>query len=59
MLKQKFAGASKQRLSWTLSKPVSGKDGKSCYVRSRIRKQIADGPDLMAYSNPIRIKVDE
>ena len=57
LLQQKFISSKILRVSWKLTMLKSGKDGKSCYVRSRIRKQIADGPDLMAYSNPIRIKI--
>ncbi|MGB5605093.1 MAG: hypothetical protein WBN51_01130, partial [Gammaproteobacteria bacterium] len=32
-----------------------GADNKSSYFRVRVRKHIEDGPDLLAYSNPIRV----
>lgn len=32
-----------------------GLDGASCYVRARVRLSLDDEPDLMAYTNPIRI----
>lgn len=45
------------RVSWKLNQLIAGQDGESCYLRSRIRKVIPGGPDLLAYSNPIRVKL--
>lgn len=36
---------------------TAGADGKSAYFRARVRKAIDDGPDLLAYSNPIRVQL--
>jgi hypothetical protein len=43
------------RVDWTLTEPVPGADGRSTYVRVRIRKSEPDSPDLLAYTNPIRV----
>ena len=43
------------RVDWILSEPVPGADGRSTYVRVRIRKSEPDTPDLLAYTNPIRV----
>lgn len=36
---------------------TAGADGKSCFIRARIRLVVEDGPDLMAYTNPIRFEL--
>ena len=36
---------------------AAGADGKSCFIRARIRLVVEDGPDLMAYTNPIRFEL--
>ena len=36
---------------------AAGADGKSCYVRARVRLDVDGGPDLMAYTNPIRFEL--
>ncbi len=41
--------------TWTIDKPQQGSDAKSCYLRIRVRKKNLQEPDLMAYSNPIRV----
>jgi hypothetical protein len=33
----------------------TGEDGRSCFVRARIGMYLPTGPDLLAYTNPIRI----
>lgn len=43
------------RVDWTLTDPVPGSDGNSVYLRVRIRKPVDNGPDLMAYTNAIRV----
>ena len=43
------------RVDWTSPDPVPGADGSSAYFRVRIRKPVADGADLMAYTNAIRV----
>lgn len=45
-------------LGWTLSELHPGGDGHSAYFRLRIRLKKTDGPDLMAYTNPIRVILD-
>lgn len=44
-----------QTINWTFRNLVSGGDKLSAYFRVRVRKSVADGPDLIAYSNPIRL----
>ena len=36
-----------------------GADASSCYVRARVRKVLAGARDLMAYTNAIRLVIDE
>ena len=36
---------------------AAGADGKSCFIRARIRLVVEDGPDLMAYTNSIRFEL--
>ena len=43
------------RVNWTLTEPVPGSDGRSVYLRVRIRKPVENGEDLMAYTNAIRV----
>jgi len=43
------------RVDWTLAEPVTGADGHSAYVRIRIRHSEPDEPNLLAYTNPIRV----
>lgn len=50
--------AAESKTHWTLQEPQAGGDGRSCYARVRIRKQIENEPDLLAYTNPIRIFID-
>ena len=48
----------KSRITWSLTRLARGSDGESCFLRARIRKKMQEGtPDLLAYSNPIRIKL--
>ena len=44
--------------SWELQQLQAGADGKSCYARMRVRKQVDNGPDLLAYTNSIRIIIN-
>jgi hypothetical protein len=41
----------------TIRPEATGADKESCYVRARVRLEMAPQPDLMAYSNPIRFIV--
>lgn len=34
-----------------------GSDAKSCYLRVRVRKKSTDGDDLLAYTNPVRLRL--
>lgn len=36
-----------------------GLDRRSCYLRARVRKEMGGEPDLMAYTNPIRFRIDK
>jgi hypothetical protein len=47
--------ADENRVDWTLDDAVAGADGRSVYLRLRVRKLVEGGPDLMAYSNAIRV----
>ena len=47
--------ANEQTAKWNFSNLQAGGDGKSVYFRIRVRKPVKDGPDLMSYSNPIRL----
>lgn len=40
---------------WQLAGLTAGADGRSAYFRLRVRKPDPAGPDLMAYTNPIRV----
>ena len=42
---------------WVLQ-PQAGADGRSCYAGARVRKPVANGPDLLAYTNPVCIIVE-
>jgi len=54
-LKQATLAADQRSVQWRFNRLQAGADGKSCFVRARVRLPQADGPDLLAYSNPIRI----
>jgi hypothetical protein len=34
-----------------------GSDATSCYLRARVRKRSTDGDDLLAYTNPVRLRL--
>lgn len=40
---------------WRFDQLQPGADGRSCFFRARVRLARPDAPDLMAYSNPIRL----
>jgi hypothetical protein len=44
-------------VSWSFAELRPGADGKSCYFRVRVRRSVSNGPDLLAYSNPIRVVI--
>lgn len=50
--------AGESNVSWQLDRMRAGADGRSCFARVRVRKPVVDNPDLLAYSNPIRIIID-
>jgi hypothetical protein len=50
--------ATESKTHWTVQQPQAGGDGKSCFARLRIRKQVDNGPDLLAYTNHVRIFID-
>lgn len=55
LLQQAQLKPDQQTIKWTFRNLVSGGDKLSAYFRVRVRKAIANGPDLIAYSNPIRL----
>jgi hypothetical protein len=54
-LETRTLGPDQGSVSWPFHALKAGADGKSAYIRVRVRKRSAGGPDLMAYSNPIRL----
>ena len=57
LLDQRPIDADRHRMRWEFARLQPGSDGQSAYFRLRIRKIVEDGPDLMAYTNPIRVIV--
>jgi len=57
LLHSKELLADENRVDWVLDDAVAGVDGRSVYLRLRIRKPVDDGPDLMAYTNAIRVVI--
>jgi hypothetical protein len=55
LLHSKQLLADEYRVDWVLDDAVAGADGRSVYLRLRVRKSVEDGPDLMAYTNAIRV----
>ena len=55
VLKQASLAADQRSAQWRFNRLLAGTDGSSCYLRARVRLPQTDGPDLLAYSNPIRI----
>lgn len=45
----------KNSAEWSFSNLQQGSDGMSAYFRVRVRKTLENEPDLLAYSNPIRV----
>ncbi len=43
-------------LLWPVGRAMKGADGRSTWLRVRVRKVIGNGPDLMAYTNPVRVE---
>ena len=58
LVSSRLLAAGESRTRWELQQLQAGLDGESCYVRVRIRKTVANGPDLLAYTNHIRIFID-
>lgn len=56
-LKQATLAAEQRSVQWRFNRLQPGADGSSCYIRARVRLLQNDGPDLLAYSNPIRIRL--
>jgi hypothetical protein len=48
---------SENTINWNLSDLKPGADRRSAYFRVRIRKPEQNAPDLMAYTNPIRLVI--
>lgn len=48
---------SENTINWTLTDLKPGADQRSTYFRVRIRKPEHDAPDLLAYTNPIRLVI--
>ena len=44
-------------INWALTDLKPGADQRSVYFRVRIRKPEHDAPDLLAYTNPIRLVI--
>ena len=57
LLSTQRLAAGEEMTSWRFDNLVPGGDGSSAYYRVRVRKQQADAPDLLAYSNPIRVEI--
>ena len=57
ILKQATLAADQRSVQWRFNRLQAGADGSSCYLRARARLVRQDGPDLLAYSNPIRIRL--
>jgi hypothetical protein len=57
LLKQASLNADQRSTQWSFNRLQPGADGDSCFVRARVRLLQQDGPDLLAYSNPIRIRL--
>ena len=55
LLHSKQLPADENRVDWVLDDAVAGADGRSVYLRLRVRKPVEGGPDLMAYTNAIRV----
>ena len=55
MLSSDLLSPSEDTVNWTLTDLKPGADQRSTYFRVRIRKPEHDAPDLMAYTNPIRL----
>lgn len=51
-------GPTESVTSWELRQLRFGADTESCYARIRVRKDVDDGPDLLAYTNPVRIIIN-
>lgn len=58
LIDQKTLEGGEQTAEWAFAGLKQGRDGKSCFLRTRIRRNMDEAPDLMAYSNPIRIQID-
>ena len=58
LIAEKSLPAGATRAQWTFDELKPGADGRSAYFRLRVRKAMADGPDLLAHSNPIRLYLD-
>ncbi len=55
ILAQGNLSASQDSYRLSLKQIRAGEDGKSAYFRVRVRKLLADGGELLAYTNPIRV----
>ena len=49
--------AARQEADAAIPNLLAGRDATSCYLRARVRKRGADGQDLMAYTNPVRLRL--
>lgn len=58
LLSSRTLEAGQTTASWTLTDLRPGADGRSAYFRLRVRRSVTAGPDLMAYTNPIRVWLD-
>lgn len=58
LVTSRILAAGESRTHWELQQLQPGLDGESCYVRMRIRKPVENGPDLLAYTNHVRIFID-
>ena len=54
----KMLAPDESQVQWDFPKVQPGGDGKSCYARSRVRKKTEQKPDLLAYTNAIRILIE-
>ena len=57
MLATQTLAPTDNEMRWSLPVVQAGGDGRTSYFRVRVRKSVADGPDLLAYSNPVRVRL--
>lgn len=59
LLASRRLGPDEHGTEWTFSGLRPGADGNSAYFRVRVRSPESDGPDRMAYTNPLRVVLNQ